>query len=52
MKAVQEVKSKGGWRTLGIWVMLTFLGLMAAWYALITIASQNVPEPVPLNLSK
>lgn len=43
---------RGGWKTLGIWVTLTFVGLIAAWYFLITTAMENAPEPVPLNQSK
>lgn len=47
-----QMKSKGGWRTLGIWVTLTFVGLIIAWYFLITVASENAPEPVPLEHKK
>lgn len=47
-----QKKAKGGWRTLGIWVTLTFVGLIVAWYFLITVASKNAPEPVPLEHKK
>ncbi|MBK1879285.1 hypothetical protein [Pelagicoccus mobilis] len=52
MNDAKNTGKKGGWRTLGIWVTLTFVGLASAWYFLIKIASENAPEPVPLEQSK
>lgn len=43
---------KGGWRTLGIWVTLAFVAVIVAWYFLITVASENAMEPIPLKQSK
>ncbi|WP_309024108.1 hypothetical protein [Pelagicoccus sp. SDUM812002] len=43
---------KGGWRTLGIWVTLAFVVVIVAWYFLITVASENAMEPIPLEQSK
>lgn len=39
----------GGWKVLGIWVTLAFLVLIGAWVTLIRVASDNAPEPVPLE---
>lgn len=52
MSAANEKKASGGWRVLGIWVTLAFIGLVAAWFFLIKIASENAPEPVPIENSK
>lgn len=41
-----------GWSTLWVWVLLAFVILIAAWTTLVTIASKNAPEPVPLNAPK
>lgn len=49
MSEVTSKGKKGGWRTLGIWVTLTFVGLALAWYFLIKIASDNAPESIPLE---
>ncbi|MCH6257261.1 hypothetical protein MLD52_11940 [Puniceicoccaceae bacterium K14] len=43
-----EIKKNGGWRILWVWVVLAFIGLTVAWYCLISIASKNAPEKVPL----
>ena len=51
MSSVARRKSKG-WSTLWIWVVLAFLLLVGAWTALISIASKNAPDSVPLNQSK
>lgn len=37
-----------GWKVLWVWVILAFIGLIAAWYFLISVASDNAPEKVPL----
>lgn len=52
MDTAKNAGKKGGWKTLGIWVTLTFIGLIVAWYFLIKIASENAPEPVPLRQSQ
>ncbi|EDY84058.1 hypothetical protein VDG1235_3685 [Verrucomicrobiia bacterium DG1235] len=52
MKKEETSQAKGGWRTLGVWVTLTFVGLIIAWYFLIKVASENAPEPIPLNQTK
>lgn len=44
---MNDKKSKG-WKILWVWVILAFLGLGAAWYFLISIASKNAPENIPL----
>lgn len=41
-----------GWKTLWIWVTLAFAALIAAWVALISVATKNAPEPVPVESSK
>lgn len=35
--------------TLWIWVIVAFALLIGAWTFLITIASRNAPDPVPLE---
>lgn len=52
MEAKTDTTRRGGWRTLGIWVTLTFVGVIVAWYFLIKVASENAMEPVPLIHSK
>ncbi len=47
-----DEKKRGGWRTLGIWVTLAFVVVIVAWYFLITVASENAMEPIPLEQSK
>lgn len=42
-------KGAKGWKTLWVWVVLAFVILIGAWAFLISIASKNAPEPVPLN---
>lgn len=51
-KGIGNGRKSGGWKILGIWVTLTFVGLIVAWYFLITIASENAMEPVPLEQGK
>lgn len=45
-------KPASGWKTLGLWVTLAFLALIAAWVALIKVANRYAPEPVPLERSE
>lgn len=52
MSKPNERKSSGGWRTLGIWVTIAFLVLIAAWFFLIKVASENAPEPIPIENEK
>lgn len=52
MEDSTNTRQKGGWRTLGIWVTLAFVVVIVAWYFLITVASDNAMEPVPLIHSK
>lgn len=52
MDNTNNTGKKGGWRILGIWVTLTFIGLIAAWYFLISTALKNAPDPVPLQQTK
>ena len=41
---MQEKKKANGWTTLWPWVILVFAGLIVAWVALISVASENAPE--------
>lgn len=41
--------SKGGFRSLWIWVILAFLLLIGAWTGIILIATKNQPELIEIE---
>jgi hypothetical protein len=42
-------RKANGWNTLWPWVILAFVVVISAWVWLISTASKNAPEPIPLE---